>query len=146
MQSSIMLECGRLPDFNPRRTACHYPRTEDEDLAYGLIKVTGQLELRDLLAPLEDPEALGASIARVSPGGEDLLFPCICCGNVGRSLRPRDEDEIEAALQIVGLQRSADGGGDLEGGLAKGYGGEGDTGWGDQSDCLFEEIRTFTPL
>jgi hypothetical protein len=39
-----------------------------------------------------------------------------------------DEDEVEAALEVVGLQGAADRGGDLEGGLAEGDRSEGDAG------------------
>ena len=39
-----------------------------------------------------------------------------------------EEDEVEAAFEIVGLEATADGGGDLEGGLAEWDSGEWDGG------------------
>lgn len=75
MQSCIVLEGRRLPDLDPRQATCHYPGTKYEYLPYRLVEVTRKLELCDLLAPLEHPEALRASIARVSPSGEHFLFP-----------------------------------------------------------------------
>ena len=71
------------------------------------------------------------AIARVTPGRKDLFLPGVRRGDIGGRLWARDEDKVETALEVVGLQRSADGGGDLEGRLAEGDRGKGDTGRGD---------------
>ena len=85
---------------------------------------------------MEDPEALRFPIARVAPRGEDLLLPGACRGDVGWCLGPSYKDEIEAALQVVCLQRTAYGCGDLEGGFAERYGGKGNIGRGYEADSL----------
>lgn len=104
MQGCVVLECGRLPNLYSREAACHYPGTEDEDLPYRLVEVAGQFEFAGLFAPLKYPKTLRFTIARVSPGGIDPLLPGVSRGDVCRSLGPGDEDEIEAALQIVCLK------------------------------------------
>lgn len=146
MQSSVVLVGGGLPSLDPRRATGHYPRTKDENLPYGLVEVAGQWQFCDLLAPLEDPESLRASIARVAPSSKDLLFPSIRCSYIGRSLGTSDEDKVEAALEIVCLERSADGGGYLERCFAEGYRGEGNSGWGDQAYGLSECIVSRSTL
>lgn len=98
MQGRVVLECGRFPNLYSREAACYYPGTEYEDLPYRLVEVAGQLELAGLFSPLKYPETLRFTIARVSPGGIDPLFPGISRGDVCRSLGAGDEDKIEAAL------------------------------------------------
>lgn len=78
------------------------------DLPYGLVEVGRDFELCDLLSPLKDPEALRAAPTTISPGRKDLLLPGICGRYICRSLWASDEDEIEAALEIIGLQGSTD--------------------------------------
>jgi len=68
---------------------------------------------------------------RVAPGSKDPLLPSIGGGDVGWGLGTGDEDEVEAALEVVGLQGAADRGGDLEGGLAERDRRKGDGGGGD---------------
>lgn len=75
-------------------------------------------------------------MARVPPGRKDLLLPGDCRGNIRRGLRSSDEDQVQTALQVVGLEGTADGGGDLEGCLAQRNRGERDTCGRDQSDSL----------
>lgn len=105
-------------------------------LSYRLVEVAGNFELCDLLSPLKNPEALGAPVAPISPGREDLLLPGIRSSYVCRSLWTSDEDEVQAALKIVGLEGSADRCGDLKGCLAQRDRSEGNTGRGYQSDGL----------
>ena len=85
---------------------------------------------------MKDPDALRSPIASVAPRGEDLLLPGACRGNDGRCLWSGYKYEIEAALQVVCLQATAYGCGDLEGGLAERYGGKGNIGRGNESDSL----------
>lgn len=130
MQCCVVLEGSRLPHLYPRGAACHDPGTEDENLPYRLVEIIWELELSSLLSPLEYPEALRLAIARVAPGRKDPVLPCVCGGDICRSLGSRNEDEIQSALEIVCLKRSADGGGDLEGGFAQGDRCKRDTCWG----------------
>jgi hypothetical protein len=51
-------------------------------------------------------------------------------------LGPGEENEVEAPLQVVGLETSADGGGDLEGGLAERNRCEWDGSRGYEANCL----------
>lgn len=90
------------------------------------------------------------AIERVAPGSEDLLLPSMGSGDIGGSLRSGNEDEVETALKIVGLQGAANGGRDLEGRFAEGDGSEGDAGGGYETYRLYNskvrktEDGTFT--
>lgn len=76
------------------------------------------------------------AIAGVAPGSKDLFLPCVGRGDVGGGLGARDEDEVEAALEVVCLEGAADRGGDLERRLTEGDRGKGDAGRGDEADGL----------
>lgn len=78
--------------------------------------------------------------ARISESREDLLSPGARCRYVGGDLRPRYEDEVEAAPQVVSLQGPADGGGQLEGRLSEGNSSEWDVCWGDKSYGLDVDV------
>ncbi len=124
----VVLEGGRLPHFYPRLGAGNDPGSKNEDLLDGLVQVGGHLQLGGLLAALEGPQTLGFAILRVAPGSKDLLLPSIGGGDVGGGLGTGNEDEVEAALEVVSLQGSADGRCDLEGGFAEGDRSEGHAG------------------
>ena len=73
---------------------------------------------------------------RASPRCIHVVLPCESSGDVGRRLRPSDEDKLQATADIVGLKGAADRRSDLEGFLAEGDRGEGDIGGRDQADRL----------
>lgn len=131
-----MLESSRVPDLNPRDGAGHNPGPEDKNLLDGLVEVGGDVELGHLPPPLEDPEALRPTAATIAPCREDLLLPGYGGCDVRRGLGTADEDEVQSALEVVGLEGSADGGGDLEGRLAEGNRGEGNTCRGHKANGL----------
>lgn len=82
--------------------------------------------------PLEDPDTLvGGTIACIAPCCEDFFPPRIGGGNLERRLWSRHKHKVESTLQVIRLQRSAGGGGDLERGLAQRCRGEGHGGRGD---------------
>lgn len=114
----VMLEGCRLPDLNPRRAAGNNPGPEDEDLLDRLGEVLWDLELVNLLASLETPQSW-LRVVCAAPCREDLVLPCQRRSNIFGGLRPREEDEVKSALQVVGLQAASDGCGDLEGRLSE---------------------------
>jgi len=70
------------------------------------------------------------------PSRKHDLLPCQSCADVLRCLWSSYEDKIQSSLQIVRLQRAADGGGDLEGCLAERKRSEGYAGGRDKTYCL----------
>ncbi|GJC94197.1 hypothetical protein ColKHC_03023 [Colletotrichum higginsianum] len=120
VKRGVVLQGGRLPYFESRHGASYDPRPEDQDLLDGLVEVSGDLELLDLLSALESPDTLPLALPCVTPCCENLLFPCERRGDVGGRLGTGDEDEVEAPLQIVGLQSSSNRSRNLERRLSKG--------------------------
>lgn len=76
-------------------------------------------QLVNFLSSLENPDASIASLHGRLPCRQDLIVPCCSSSNLGRSLGSSQEHKIQPLLEIVGLETSSDGGGDLECGLAK---------------------------
>lgn len=97
----------RLPYFNSSGAAANNPRTKYEELLDGLLQIRGELQLVNLLASLEYPDALFLAFNRSSPRGEDRLLPCGRSCDIRKRLRPGQEDEIEAAPEVVCLQASS---------------------------------------
>lgn len=63
MKRCIVLEGGCLPNLYSGGAACHYPGPEDQNLPYGLVEITGELDVANLLSSLKYPESLRPSIA-----------------------------------------------------------------------------------
>lgn len=125
VDSRIMLQRSRSPNLKSRSTACNDPSPENEDLLYWLVEIGWHGELVDLLATLEGPDTWCGGIV-TSKSGVDFVFPCEGGGDIDWGLWASEEDEVEAALEIVGLEATSDGSGNLEGGLSEWDGGEWD--------------------
>lgn len=76
------------------------------------------------------------------PGCEDDFLPCQCCSDVFWSLRSRNKDEVEAALQVVGLQRAANRSGDLKSCFPERKRSEGNAGGRNEAYCLYAESQS----
>ena len=136
-----MLQRGRLPDFDLGGAAPYNPLSHDNQPGDALNASQRQLQLGHLLSALEDPDASLYAAPSAAPGRKDELLPCQCRGDVLGGLRSGDEDEVQSALEVVRLQRAANGGGDLEGRLAEREGCEGDGSGGDESNSLKQSVQ-----
>lgn len=114
----VMFESCRLPDLDPRCAASNNPCPKAENLLDRLSQVLWDFELVNLLASLEAPQS-GLGVVCATPGSEDLVLPCQRCSDILGGLWSREEDEVQSALQVVGLKTASDGGGDLEGRLSE---------------------------
>lgn len=98
-----MLIAGRFPDVNPGPTASHDPCSKNDQLFNRLLQIDGNLQLADLSPSLEDPDACLANGAISAPRRKYPVFPRYRRCDGGKGLRPRDEDEIQAPAEIVGV-------------------------------------------
>lgn len=137
-----MLQRGRLEDFDPGNRAGYEPCSLDQDLRDRFREIGGKLKLIDLLATLEDPNALGGvALYRIAPCREDLLPPSKGGRYIERCLGPGHENEVQTTAEIVRLQRLSDRSCDLESSFAKRDGCEGHICRRDKTDGLKENIE-----
>ena len=139
-----MLVCRRLPDFYPGRTRSHNPGAKYRNLFDWLRQIAWDLELSNLLPPLENPYAEMATCSFSAPCCEDSVLPGECRCDVSWCLRSSEENQIQALEKVVGMKASSNGGCDLEGRLSKWEGGKWDGSRGDKAYCLssFRSVTT----
>ena len=114
-----MLQAGGLENFDTGQSSDNSPCSQNLNLLDGLVEVGGQGKLIDLLTPLVDPDTLRLALLRVSPCCKNLLLPSEGGGDIGGGLRASDENEVQSATKIIGLNSSANRGGNLEGCLSE---------------------------
>lgn len=113
----MLVGCG-FPHFDSTFTACHNPGSQYQNLLDRLTKVCWDLQFCNFLSPLENPKSLRAILVRTSPSPKYTVFVCERRCDIFWRLRPSEEDKIETALEVVGLEASSYRGGDLEGGFS----------------------------
>lgn len=144
MEGGVELVVGRLPDEDLVVAGTDDPGTEDGEGVDVVFVVDGHFQLSDLLASLEDPDTAFRLLRLTTPCCEDQILVGYACSDEFGSLRASDEDEVETAAQIVGLQTATNRGGELEGCLAEGDAGEGDGGGRYETDSLRKRKESAT--